>query len=139
MFQTTQAIYDELSQNSGLKVFTEEDEKSSRVWIQFGIQNGGRYHIEFINTSDGNDTAIRIFDLVTVSPDKRGKLLEALNTLNCKYRYVKFTLNQENGINLEYDYPFSGSHPEESALEMVIRLNKVVDDAYPELMRALWS
>lgn len=51
MSQTTQAIYDELS------------------------QNGGRYHIEFINTSDGNDTAIRIFDPVTVSPDKQVKLL----------------------------------------------------------------
>ena len=115
MFETTQAIYDELSQNSG------------------------RYHIEFINASDSNDTAVRAFDLVTVSPNKRGQLLKALNTLNCKYRYVKFTLNQENGINLEYDYPFSGSHPEESALEMVIRLTKIVDDAYPELMHAMWS
>lgn len=139
MFQTTQLIYDTLRQNDGLKVFTEEDGKSSRVWLQFGIQNGGRYRIEFINTDNGTDTAIRIFDLVIVSPDKIEKILVTLNALNCKYRYAKFTLTKENGVNIEYDYPVSGKHPEESVFEMVIRLTKIVDDSYPELMRAMWS
>lgn len=139
MFRVSQMIYDALRQHDGLKVFTEETNSTSRVWLQFGIKNGGSYRIQFISTDNDCDVAVRIFDLISIDPQKVGKILVVINGLNCKYRYAKFTLTKDNNINVEYDYPVSGKHPEESALEMVIRLNKLVDDAYPELMHAMWS
>ena len=140
MFRATQMIYHALSQSDGLKVFTEETEKSSRVWLQFGIKNGGSYRIQFISTDNDCDVAVSIFDLLSVSEDAVPKILPVINELNCKFRYAKFTfMTRDNTVNIEYDYPVSGKHPEESAFEMVIRLTKIVDDSYPLLMRAMWS
>lgn len=139
MFKASQMIYDALRQRNGLKVFTEETDSSSRVWLQFGIRNGGSYRIQFISTDDDCDVAVRIFDLISIDPEKIGKILTVINELNCKYRYTKFTLTKDNNINVEYDYPVSGKHPEESAVEIVIRMTQIVDDAYPELMHAMWS
>lgn len=139
MFKASQMIYDALRQRNGLKVFTEETDSSSRVWLQFGIKNGGSYRIQFISTDDDCDVAVRIFDLISIDPEKIGKILTVINELNCKYRYTKFTLTKDNNINVEYDYPVSGKHPEESAVEIVIRMTQIVDDAYPELMHAMWS
>ena len=139
MFRMTRAIYQELSENTNLKVFTEEYESHSEVWRLFGIKNGGDYKIRFINRDDDADTSVRVFSLVSVEDSHRASVMEALNTLNNKYRYIKFVLDDDNDVNLEYDYPLNCPNPAASAEELVIRIVKMVDDSYPEIMRAIWS
>ena len=58
MFAATKRIYDKLRAMEGLKVFTEENEKSSEVWLQFPIKNGGDYRIKFICIDNDNDVAV---------------------------------------------------------------------------------
>ena len=139
MFKMTTAIYNALKKDGDLKVFTEEYEKSSEVWLQFGIKNGGSYRIKFISRDDDNDVAVRVFGIISVEEDQKEKLLPALNELNNKYRFMKFVLDDDGDVNMEYDYPLRDPDPAASAQEMVIRIVKMVDDAYPLLMRRLWS
>lgn len=139
MYKSILAIYNTLKDGPGLKVFTDDLEKQSVAWLQFRIKNGGNYRIQFIATSDKGDIAVRIFSLVRFDPEKIPQLLPVLNSLNCKFRYVKFTCDNDGDVNLEYDYPSSCSHPEETVLELVLRLVKIVDDSYPDIMRAMWS
>jgi len=138
MFKATQAIYQALKQEDGLKVFTDETEHTSRVWLQFSIKNGGSYRISFINSDDDSDTEIRVYSLISADEEHRSKLLPVLNKLNCQYRFVKFTCDDDGDVNLEYDYPIR-SNPATSAMEMVIRIVKIIDQAYPELMRVMWN
>ena len=70
---------------------------------------------------------------------QKAKILEALNALNVKYRYVKFCCDNDGDVNIEYDYPVRSENPENSAEEIVIRFVKIIDDAYPQLMHALWN
>lgn len=139
MYKMTREIYQELKNTAGLKVFTEETDRSSQVWLQFGIKNGGSYRIRFISRDDDNDVAVRIYGLVTVEEENRAKVLPALNKLNGRFRYVKFAMDDDGEIDLEYDYLVRCPNPVASAEEIVIRMVKIVDEAYPELMRAMWA
>lgn len=139
MYQMTTKIYETLKQNANLKVFTEEVGNSSSVWLQFGIKNGGSYRIRFINTDNDNDVAVRIFGLVSVDESRREKVLPVLNKLNAKYRFVKFLMAEDGDINVEYDYLVADPNPAASAMELIARIVKIVDDVYPELMRAMWA
>lgn len=139
MFQATQRIYEELKHEDGLKVFTDETENTTCAWLQFSVKNGGTYRIRFINTDDDNDTAVRIFGLLNISDDVRPQVMKAVNALNRRFRYAKFVCDDDGDVNIEYDFPVSGSNPAASAREIVIRLVRIVDEAYPELMRAVYS
>ena len=139
MYKMTREIHRELSKDSNLKVFTDETSSSSYVWLQFGIKNGGSYRIRFISRDDDHDVAVRVFALVSVEPDCQTKILPTVNELNAQYRFVKFVLDDDGDINLEYDYPVSDPNPAASARELVIRISNIVDEAYPKLMRAMWA
>ena len=139
MFQATQEIYCELQQVDGFKVFTDEHEKTSDVWLQFSVKNGSSYRIRFISKDDDNDVSVRVFGLVRVETEEKPRILAALNELNVKYRFVKFCCDNDGDVNVEYDYPVKAVNPAASAKEMVIRFTQIIDEAYPVLMRALWG
>ena len=139
MFQATQEIYRELQQVDGFKVFTDEHEKTSDVWLQFSVKNGSSYRIRFISKDDDNDVSVRVFGLVRVETEEKPRILAALNELNVKYRFVKFCCDNDGDVNVEYDYPVNSISPAASAKEMVIRFTQIIDEAYPVLMRALWG
>ena len=131
--------YETLKRDPNLKVFVDELSSSSMVWLQFGIKNGGSYRIRFISRDDDNDVAVRVYELVSVDDAHKAKVLAAINKLNAKYRYIKFVLDDDGDVNLEYDYLVDCPDPAASAKEIVIRIVKMVDEAYPELMRAMWA
>ncbi len=139
MFQATAAIYEALTQDGDLKVFTSDGEKSSEVWLAFNVKNGGNYRIRFISTGNDNSVAVRVFELLSVSEDKAEQIYKAINELNCKYRYAKFCCGENGNISVEYDYPLGCSNPSESAKEIIIRFVQIINEAYPVLMHALWA
>ena len=139
MFAATKRIYNALKAKEGLKVFTGENEKSSEVWLQFPVKNGGNYRIKFISTDNDNDVAVRVFGLLRVDDTQKAKILEALNALNVKYRYVKFCCDNDGDVNIEYDYLLRSENPENSADEIMFRFVKIIDEVYPQLMHALWG
>lgn len=138
MYTATRKIYNELKKVGDLKVFTEENDDQSSVWLSFGINNGGSYRIKFISRDNDNDVAVRVFAFVHSEQKNAEKLYPVLNQLNVKYRYFKLCFDSDGDVNLEYDYPVK-SNPEESALELVVRIVKIIDEAYPLIMRALWN
>ena len=139
LYRLTKMIYDELSKQEGLKVFTEEHESSSCVWLSFGIDGGGHYRINFISHDNDNDVAVRVYGLITIKEKQRGKMLAALNVINKKYRFLKFVLDDDGDISIHYDYLLTDANPAESVTELTGRITQIVDDAYPLLMRILWA
>ena len=75
LYRMTKAIQAELSRQEGLKVFTEEHEGSSCVWLSFGIDGGGHYRINFISHDNDKDVAVRVYGLITVKESQREKML----------------------------------------------------------------
>jgi len=139
LYKMTKAIQAELSRQEGLKVFTEEHEGSSCVWLSFGIDGGGHYRINFISHDNDKDVAVRVYGLITVKENQREKMLAALNIINKKYRYLKFVLDDDGDVSIHYDYLLTDADPAESVTELTTRITQIVDDAYPMLMRTMWA
>ena len=83
--------------------------------------------------------ACRIFSFLKVPEAKRGAVLEAVNTLQRKYRYVTFTLDDDNEIHIGHDLPVRTVNVGDVCVEMFIRMAKIADEAYPIFMKAIWS
>lgn len=140
MFKATEAIYNALKASKyDFKVFTEETENLSIVWLQFAAKSGSNYRIRFISADDDNDVAVRVMALIRLEENKIPSILPVINNLNKTYRYVKFVIEDDGGINVLYDFPVSASNVEECAEEIVIRFVKIIDSAYSVLMRAIWA
>ena len=52
---------------------------------------------------------------------------------------MRFTLDSDGDINMEYDFPVSITEIGEPAYEIAVRFTQVLDEAYPELMKAMWG
>ena len=139
MFKATREIEAYLKTMDGLKVHTQEDEESSTVWLSFGIKNGGSYRINLISRSEKNDVAVRVYGLIKTSEEKRDTVRALVNELNNKYRFVKFICDKDGDVNLEYDFPLECENVGKIAFEMLVRFSRAVEEAYPQLMHALWS
>ena len=90
----------------------------------------------------GNDVAIRLYGLVnSVAESKVQKMQEVVNECNCQYRYLKFTMDKDRDVNIEYDIPLRADDETVGAMacEIFIRIMKVADDAYPKFMRVIWG
>ncbi|MBQ7886275.1 MAG: YbjN domain-containing protein [Clostridia bacterium] len=136
--KATQEIYDALKAQ-GLKAFIEENGELSTVYAGFSMENGAPIQIRFISTDEDNDVAVRVTELMRVEAERVKTILPVLNRINNKYRYVKFILDGDNDIGVQYDLPLAGDHLGACAVEMIARFVKIIREAYPELMRTIWQ
>lgn len=98
------------------------------------------YQIKFICKDGGkNDVAMRIFSLVHISASNRAQTLALLNSFQIKYRFLRFTLDSDDDVKVEYDMPSCTNDIGGSAVEMLLRTMKMIDEIYPELMRCVWG
>ena len=98
------------------------------------------YQIKFISKDGGkNDVALRIFSLVHISASNRPQTLAVLNSFQRKYRFLRFTLDTDDDVKVEYDMPSCTTDIGGAAVEMMLRTMKMIDDIYPELMRCVWG
>lgn len=63
------------------------------------------------------------------------------NQLNCDYKFVKFTIDNDGGLSTQWDLPdFVPSElVGKVAMEIVLTMFKIIDDTYPEVMKAIWA
>lgn len=135
MFRATQLIAESL-QHEGINFDINEGEKQSAVVVRLSSANIPHFRIKFF-TDDDNDVAIRCFGLVRVPENKRASFCATVNALNNKYPYLKFVLDDDGDVNIEYDMPLSTKDPGALAKEMIVHIYIIANEAYPELMRIL--
>ncbi len=119
----------------------EEHDDASAVEAGFRIDNGPLVMARFFSSDDDNDVAVRVFGIINVKEEKRQQMLQQINAANCKMRYIKFLLDEDGDVNAEYDFPakLADEQVGEVAVEIFIRLMKILDDVYPDFMRAMWQ
>ena len=102
--------------------------------------NGGKISIFF--RFDESDTHVHLegMDFVTVPKDKFDAVYPVLNELNDKYVHVKFVLDTSDGeINARDDDIIQLDSCGPECFELMIRMVQIVEDAYPQIMKAMWS
>ena len=95
---------------------------------------------EIFFKNDCEAVAIRMFDLVKFPESKLPTMLAAINQQNARFRFVKFVIDtNDHTVQAEADVAFRSHDVGDICLEYVSRCINICDDAYPELMKALWG
>ena len=117
------------------------DEVGGAWVLRAGVSgDAASYSFLFIKQDDeDNDVSLRVFDVVKFPEHKKDKGLEVLAKLGRQYRFIRFAMNDEGEVNAEYDFPMEFSPIGEGAFEMMVRFTDILDNCYPELMRAIWA
>lgn len=132
----------ETFEKRGVKFDVVSHHGSEQLLAGFSVDCGPNVIIRFISRDNDNDVAARIFGLISNTPKKkRARIMEACNVLNHKSRYMKFYLDTDGDINVEYDFPVQSPDDGigEMAFEIFVRMMRILDSEYSIFMKALYS
>lgn len=140
-FKATKLIA-ETFEKRGVKFDVVSHHGSEQLLAGFSVECGPNVIMRFISRDNDNDVAARIFGLIANTPkEKRARLMDACNVLNHKIRYMKFYLDTDGDINVEYDFPVHSPDDGigEMAFEIFVRMMQILDSEYSIFMKALYS
>jgi len=121
--------------DAGLKHDVQQLEGQS-VLITGMTGRADTYRFFFIKEDDGgNDVALRILKISRCSRYQFDQVREVLNELQLKYRFLRFTLDDDGDINGEYDFPTTYEDIGKGAVEMCLRLTIILDESISKLKR----
>lgn len=125
----------------GLKFDHVDDYEKPMIALNFGGGDFSYTHvaIHVIFDEDGQSVQIVTSPIASVPAEKTAKLLLTLNECNHKFRWVKFYLDDDNDIIADADILFDEQNVGEACIEIVLRTASIIDDAYPEIMKSIWS
>ena len=109
------------------------------ISIGWGFEGGS---IEIFLKFDETDTHVHLegLNFIKVPEGKYDAVYKVLNECNDQYTHVKFVLDTRNGqINARDDDVIQLDTCGEECFELMLRMVKVVEDAYPKFMKALWA
>ncbi len=122
----------------GLKYDVEEREDDCVVSASFTMDNASLRVRLFID-DDNEHVAIRCFSIANAPENKYANALVACNKCNLEYRWIKFVIDSDRDINAQDDAIISPETAGEELFELMSRMLGIVDDCYPEFMKAIWS
>ena len=129
--------YVQYMQEKGVK-FQDLDERAVRV--TYSGENMKSIPVIVAFSKDGsNKVQLSCFDVGKFGGDKMASGLITCNAMNAKFRWVKFYLDSDNDVRVEADAIVDMDTVGEECHELLLRTVSIVDDAYPEFMKALWS
>lgn len=96
--------------------------------------------VGLIFEEDDRSVSLRCPRVSTFEPSKKQKLYEVCSVLNAKFKWIKFYLDEENNvIEAAIDAMIQLDSCGEECFELIGRTVSIVNEAYPEIMKAIWG
>ena len=95
--------------------------------------------IHLVFDLDGTSAQLVTSPIASVPAEKTAAVLLALNQCNCKFRWVKFYLDEDNDVVANGDVMFDEQNTADTCIEMILRTANIIDDAYADIMKAVWG
>ncbi len=94
----------------------------------------GDVTFRFYFSEDEDDVYIRVWNLIDYDANDRSDVLEAANTVNSKWRFVRFYLDDsDNSITASFDSYLPKRSSGDITLEMLLTMHRIMENAYPYL------
>lgn len=124
------------SKDIRIKVLDEEGKVLRSGW---SLDNT-RIDIYFQFSDEVHDVHIEGRNFLSVPENKEDTVIKICNKLNREYRWVKFSVDTENhNVIVELDAVIELGSCGEEAYELMLRMNNIVEDAYPTFMKEMWA
>ncbi len=95
-------------------------------------------HAIFQSNDNGKHVAFRT-QLESVPAEKVNDMLVVCNSLNMRYRWLKFYLDKDNDIMVEDDAIVSPETAGEECFELLIRTAGIIKEVKPFIMKAIYA
>lgn len=136
----TAVIFTKYLDSKGKKYdYEERPGKSDVVEIRFSGDNWNSIPIRFFFDKDETAVAVRCFSICMYNQNKLAAGLLKANEINNEYRWVRFYIDDDNEATAAIDAVITTETCAEVCYELMIRMLNIVDDVYPEFMKACWS
>ena len=139
-FKATNLIAEKFEEND-ITYFVVNKYGREAVCVNFPVNNEPNLLAQFFCIDDSNSVAVHIHIVTSIQSEKRMRVMDACNILNCKVRYVKFYVDADGDTNCEYDFPekITDECIAEIALEILIRSMHIMNGEYHIFMKALYT
>lgn len=117
----------------------ENEEHNEMMRLTFSADNKDHIEIIFFFDEDGNRVNVKCFSIAKVPDTALMNVYVKLNELNEKYRWVKFYIDSDNEVTVSGDAIIDDETAGEECFEICARYIGIIDECYPELMKAMWS
>ena len=108
------------------------------VEVGFNLDSTRIQIMIFFDASE-KSVALRCFEVTRVTEEQYPNALLSCNELNNKMRWVKFCIGQEMNVHAEADAVVDETTAAKVAMELMMRMASIVDEAYPMINKAIWS
>lgn len=88
---------------------------------------------------DGESVHVCTSTIASIPKEKIDDMLRLINDLHCRLRWVRFYIDQGRDLVADADLIIDGVYAGAMCTEIVQRTASIIDDAYPEIMKVLWS
>ena len=135
-------LLDEAFRAHRLNYLFTESGRYQEIRVPFGIKNGPSVELRYISFNRHNDLTVMISNLVNDIPDSsRAGVLETCNELNRKFRFLKFSLDENSNLDVQHDFPENTGDEclGEMAFEIFLRTIRILGEAWPALGKTLYG
>lgn len=109
------------------------------IRVGFRGKNKDSLEVLLIFDEGNNSVALRSFGFCKVPENKKANLYKLCSKLNDSFRWVKFYLDDDDTVTAADDAVIQLDSCGEECLELVLRMCKITDEAYPIIMKEVWS
>lgn len=114
------------------------EEVNENVLRMTYVLNGAKANIYLIFGDSDRYVSILIRDFAMVPEDKKEAMCVVLNDINAKYKYAKFSV-EEQAIIEQADVILTLDSCAEIIHEYIIRLTQILEESYKDIMRGIWA
>ena len=115
--------------------------KDDVIKIVYNCDNISSVPVNLFFDNDGDPyVSLRCWEITSVKDvSKRVTAILACNNIHTQWRWVKFYLDDDNDIVAQLDAHLSLTNAGEECHTLVLRMVNIIDDVYPNLMKAIWA
>lgn len=125
--------------SQGIKYLNSVDQPS-RISLLFNTDNIPQITVNvFFDAEDKPDAQFICFDIVKFNEENLIKGLEICNKLNMEYRWLTFFINDSHSLVVNADALYNTENCGEISLSYILKMVNIVDQAYPKIMKNLWT
>lgn len=115
------------------------EERAERVRITYNCDNIPSVSVIFFFDEGRNSVNIKCFTIAKVPETALMNMYVKLNELNADYRWIKFYIDSDNEVTASGDAIIDEETAGEECHELCMRYVNIIDECYPEIMKALWA
>lgn len=112
------------------------DKGKDWVMVRFTGKNCPAITVQFFFDADGESVSVKSFCICKAPPETRALMLEAVNVLNVKYRWLSFYIDGDEDVCCNADSLLNAETSATVCFNLLVRFITIVDEAYPVLMQA---